>query len=93
MNHGFQIRLWDGTEVPLGRQIHPVTVVFPSIKSFKRVLLSPSVAEFAEAYCDGEIDFEGDLFEVMKVADSMEEVDLSFWEKMKIAMQVKRLSD
>lgn len=93
MEHGFSVRLWDGHEVRLGRQIHPVTVVFPTVKSFKRVLLNPEAAEFAEAYCDGDVDFEGDLFEVMKVADSMEEVDLSFWGKLKIAMRVKGLPE
>lgn len=93
MGHGFTVRLWDGSEVRLGREVHPVTVVVPSVKSFKRILLNPVAFEFAEAYVDGDVDFLGDLFEVMKVADSMEEVDLSFWRKVRIAMKVKGLPE
>ena len=93
LDRGFSIRLWDGSEIRLGRQILPVTVVIPSVKSFKRLLLNPEAAEFAEAYCDGDIDFEGDLFDVMKVADSMEDMDLSFWGKLRIAVRVKVLPE
>ena len=93
LDPGFSIRLWDGSEVRLGRQILPVTVVVPSVKSFKRLLLNPEAAEFAEAYCDGDVDFEGDLFEVMKVADSIDGVELSFWEKLGIAIRVKVLPE
>ena len=90
---GFSVRLWDGSEIRLGRQTLPVTVVVPSVKSFKRILLNPEAAEFAEGYSDGDIDIVGDLFEVMKVADSMDGVDLSFWGKLKIAMRVKALPE
>lgn len=93
LDRGFSIRLWDGSEIRLGRQILPVTVVIPSIKSFKRLLLNPEAAEFAEAYCDGDIDIKGDLFEVMKVADSIDDVDLSFWGKLSIAVRVKALPE
>ena len=93
LDQGFSVRFWDGSEVKLGRQILPVTVVVPSAKSFKRILLNPEPGEFAEAYCEGDVDFEGDLFEVMKVADSMDEVELSFWEKIKIAIRVKAIPE
>ncbi len=93
LDRGFSVRFWDGSEIRLGRQILPVTVVVPSVKSFKRILLNPEAAEFAEAYCDGDVDFEGDLFDFMKVADSMEGVDLSFWEKLRLAMRIKVLPE
>lgn len=93
LDHGFSVRLWNGTEFSLGRQVHPVTVVIPSVKSFKRILLNPEASEFAEAYCDGDIDLVGDLFEVMQVADSMEEVDLSFWKKIRFGLRIRGLPE
>ena len=93
LDHGFTVRLWDGSEILLGRDVHDVIVVFPSARAFKRILLNLTSSEFAEAYVEGDIDLLGDLFEVMKVGDSIDEIDLSFWEKIKFGMRIKRISE
>ena len=90
---GFRVRLWDDAEISLGRDVRPVTVVIPTVQAFKRLLMNPTAAEFGEAYCDGDIDLIGDLFDVMPVADEMEALELSYWDKMKIALRVKRLPE
>ncbi|HJP13624.1 MAG: hypothetical protein QF701_04645 [Nitrospinota bacterium] len=90
---GFRVRLWDDAEISLGRDVRPVTVVIPTVQVFKRLLMNPTAAEFGEAYCDGDIDLIGDLFDVMPVADEMEALELSYWDKMKIALRVKRLPE
>ena len=56
-------------------------------------MLNPTADAFAEAYCDSVIDVEGDLFEVMKVADSMEEVEFTTMQKFKIALRIWKLSE
>ena len=93
VRHGFKIRLWDQNEVPLGQEVGPVTVVIPSVRAFKRLLMNPTSAAFAQAYCDGDIDLLGNLFDVMKVADSIDELDISYWQKLKIGLRVKRIPE
>ncbi|MEE9257419.1 MAG: hypothetical protein V3V56_09675 [bacterium] len=93
LHDGFKIRLWDESEISLGLEVHPVTIIIHSPRALKRILLNPTAAEFGEAYCDGDIDFSGDLFEVMQVGNSMEEIDLSFWDRVKIGLRVKRIPE
>ena len=88
---GFKIRLWDQNEVHLGREAGPIIVVIPSVRVFKKLLMNPTSAAFGQAYCDGEIDLVGDLFDVMKVADSIDELNFSYWEKLKIGLRLKRI--
>jgi hypothetical protein len=90
---GFKVRLWDDAEISLGREVRPITVVIPTVLAFKRLLMNPTAAGFGEAYCDGDIDLIGDLFEVMPVADEMEALQFSYWDKMKIALRVRRLAE
>ena len=93
LDHGLSFRLWDGTTLSVGREALAIEVTFPSLDAFKRVMLNPSADAFAEAYCDSVIDVEGDLFEVMKVADSMETVELGTIQKFKIALRIWKLSE
>ena len=93
LDYGLSFRLWDGTTLSVGREALAIEVAFPSLDAFKRVMLNPSADAFAEAYCDSVIDVEGDLFEVMKVADSMETVELGTIQKFKIALRIWKLSE
>lgn len=93
LDYGLRFRLWDGTTLSVGREVLPLEVAFPSLDSFKRVLLNPTADAFAEAYCDSVIDFEGDLFEAMKVADSFEKIELSAMQKFKLALRIWKLSE
>ncbi len=93
LDYGLRFRLWDGTTLSVGREVLPLEITFPSLDSFKRVLLNPTADAFAEAYCDSVIDFEGDLFEAMKVADSFENIELSAMQKFKLALRIWKLSE
>ena len=93
LDHGFTIRLWDGSELELGRTLHPLVISVPTARAFKRLMLNPTAAEFGESYCDGDIDLIGDLFDAMSVADSMEDVDITAWEKFKVWIRVMRLTE
>lgn len=93
LEYGLNFRMWDGSTLAVGREVTPVTVVFTSLAAFKRVLLNPGADAFAEAYCDGALDFEGDLFEAMKVGDSFDEVELGAMRKLLLAFRIWKLSE
>ncbi len=66
-------RLWDGTDVPVGAAGEsPCTVVLRSPGVARRLLLRPSMLRFGEAFIDGEVDIEGDVFAAMDVGGHIE---------------------
>jgi cyclopropane-fatty-acyl-phospholipid synthase len=77
-------RLWDGTSVTLGPSEPVCTVVVPAAATFVRLLRDPRPLTFAEAYVEGAIDIEGDLYAAMKVADRVETLRLSAAERVRI---------
>ncbi len=72
----FAFRLWDGHVVPIGSGPPAFTVVITSPQTFFRLLRAPTPLTFAEAFVDGAVDVEGDLFAAMTVADEVEELRL-----------------
>jgi cyclopropane-fatty-acyl-phospholipid synthase len=87
---GFAFRLWDGTLVELGRSAPVCTVVLHSPETFIRLMRDPTPLNFAEAYVEGALDIEGDLFAAMKVADEMEEIRLPLSERLRLVMVLWR---
>jgi hypothetical protein len=81
---GFAFRLWDGTDVPLGRGAPVITVQVHRPETFVRLIRDPSPLTFAEAYVEGAIDLDGDLFKAMTVANAVEEIRLSLGERLRI---------
>jgi len=68
-----EFRLWDGTRVRVGpEEERPFVVVFRSRRAFRRLLLRPTPLRFGEAFIDGEIDIEGDVFAAMAAAQRIE---------------------
>ena len=87
---GFAFRLWDGTLVPLGSGAPVCTAVVHRPETFVRLIRDPTPGNFAEAYVEGAIDLEGDLFAAMGVADSIEEIRLSARDRMGILLGLWR---
>ena len=87
---GFAFRLWDGMLVPLGGSEPVCTVVVHRPETFVRLMRDPSPFNFAQAYVEGALDIEGDLFAAMKVADAIEEIRLSFREKLRLFVALRR---
>ena len=50
----------------------------------------PTPLNFAEAYVDGSIDLEGDLFEAMTIANSIEELHVPFIERVRMLVALWR---
>jgi len=86
----FVFRLWDGTEVRFGAGAPVGTAVIKSPETFVRLLRDPSPGHFAEAYVGSAIDLEGDLFAMMHVANAVEEMRLSAWQKARLLLSMWR---
>jgi len=68
-----EFRLWDGTSMRVGPPTeHPFAIVFRSRRAFRRLLLRPTPLHFGEAFIDGEIDIEGDVFAALTAAQRIE---------------------
>jgi cyclopropane-fatty-acyl-phospholipid synthase len=87
---GFAFRLWDGTLVPLGDGAPVCTAVVHRPETFIRLMRDPTPYNFAEAYVEGALDLEGDLFAAMKIADAMEEVRLSRRDRLRLFVDLWR---
>jgi len=87
---GFAFRLWDGSLVKLGGRAPVCTAVVHQPQTFIRLIRNPTPLNFAEAYVDGSIDLEGDLFEAMSIANSIEEIRVPFVERMRLLVTLWR---
>ncbi len=87
---GFAFRLWDGTRVALGNGAPVCTAVVHRPETFIRLIRDPTPLTFAEAYVEGAIDLEGDLFLAMNIADSMEEIRVSVGDRVRILLALWR---
>ena len=87
---GVAFQLWDGTLVRLGGAPPVCTAVVHRPETFIRLMSDPTPLTFAEAYVDGAIDLEGDLFAAMSVADAMEEIHLTLGERLRILLALWR---
>ena len=70
----FAFRLWDGTAVEIGDGAPRFTVVVHAPRTFVRLMRNPSPFTFAEAFVEGAIDIDGDLFAAMDVANAIEDL-------------------
>ena len=92
-DYGVTFRLWDGTEVRTGRQVCPMTVTFRSPGAFRRVFRNPTVNEFAEAYCDGDLEMDGDMIESMRAADAFEEIRVPLRRRIALALKLRGIGE
>ena len=87
---GFAFRLWDGSVVNLGAGAPVCTAIVHEPQTFVRLMREPTPLNFAEAYVDGSIDLEGDLFEAMTVANSIEELRVPLLERLRMLVTLWR---
>lgn len=71
--HAVAFRLWDGSVVRAGAPGEPAfAIVFPTRDVLRRLLRRPTPHAFGEAFIDGVMDIEGDLFAAMRVGQHLE---------------------
>jgi hypothetical protein len=76
--------------IELGHGAPVCTAVVHRPETFVRLMSDPTPLNFAEAYVEGAIDIEGDLFAGMKVADAMEEIRLPLRERLRLYVELWR---
>ncbi len=79
-------RLWDGREVQIGPREPACTAVIRSPDTFVRLIRRPTPYAFAEAFIEGAIDLEGDLFAVMEVANEVEDLRLTARDRLDVLL-------
>jgi hypothetical protein len=80
----WSFRLWDESLVHCGAEPAASVVRFKSRAVCRRLLQSPSVDAFGEAYINGDIDFEGNLFDVMERSNFLEIEQFPWKAKLKL---------
>jgi cyclopropane-fatty-acyl-phospholipid synthase len=70
-----RVTAWDGTD--LGPADAPATLVVRSPDAIRRIVTAPGELGFARAYVAGDVDIEGDIFEVLTLRDRLPEVKLT----------------
>jgi hypothetical protein len=83
-------RLWDGTTIRVGGAPPVVTIVIHKPETFAQLMDDPSPGHFAEAYVASDVDFEGDLFEMMRAANEADSLHLTVGQKLGILWMLLR---
>lgn len=84
----FAFRLWDGTVVALGSGPPAFTVTVHAADTLRRLMRDPTPLAFAEAYVDGALDIDGDLFAAMHVANALEELRLPLAQRLRLLVSM-----
>ena len=77
-------RLWDGTDVRPAGAAGGFTIVIRSPDVLRRILRRPSPLRFGEAFIDGGLDIEGDLFAAMRAAMIIEKIRVPLATKLRV---------
>ena len=88
---GLRYRLWDGSEGSVGRPDGSFTLVIRDPGTFRETFGSTNTQVMAEAFVDGRIDVDGDLFAALRVANQLEDLDLGVVDKLGIFIDLRRL--
>ena len=83
-------RLWDGSEVRLAGDKPLCAVIIKSAETFLNLILHPRPYDFALAYVSSAIDFEGDMFAIMPLANAVEELRVPLWLKLRLLLSLWR---
>ena len=87
----FGIRLWDGSELPVGNGTPPrFTLVLKRSDALYRMLVPPSKRAVAEAYVTGDIDIEGDAMAALDVVRTLSHT-LSVKDLLGVLPKVRKL--
>lgn len=85
----FNVRLWDGAEwAPEGAEASRVTLVVRRPAALRRLLGLGSEAVLAAAYLGGDLDLEGDIFQVPELARAVLEHRRGFRGRVRLALRL-----
>ncbi len=75
------VRLWNGESLAIGRGQPDFTLVFNDPRSFRDLILFRDPLRLAEAYFQGSVDVEGELYAALGLKDHLQSVALTLPEK------------
>ncbi len=84
---GIRIRLWEGTELQLGRGNPRMGLTFHSPAAFRGMALNRDPLRLAEFYLHGDIDIEGDIYSAIKIRWHLEALRLTLGDKLRLAFK------
>jgi cyclopropane-fatty-acyl-phospholipid synthase len=85
-------RLWDETTARVGATGESgFAVVFRSRGAFRRIVRRPTSLRFGEAYIDGELDIEGDIFAAMRTASAIERLRVPLGTRLAVLAGLLRI--
>jgi cyclopropane-fatty-acyl-phospholipid synthase len=79
---GIRIRLWDGSELLLGRDHPEFSLIFRSSRAFQDLLLSHHPLCIVESYFRGLIDIDGDLYSALRLRHYLATLHLPITDKV-----------
>jgi hypothetical protein len=88
---GIQYRLWDGSEGSIGQPDGSWTLVVRDRESFREAFSGRNSRLMAEAFIDDHVDVEGDLYAALRVANQLESLELGFFDKLGIWLDLRGL--
>ena len=89
----FTIRLWDNSEMVIGKDISAFTLTVRSPKVLRDLVLFRDPIRLAEAYFDGTVEVAGDFNMAMGLRYYLENLKLPFQEKLVLALRVLALKN
>jgi len=85
------VRLWDGSEVRVGNGKPAFTLIFRSAKAFQDLVLTRHPLNLTEAYFQGLVDVDGDLYSAVRLRHYLTTLDLSVLDKTMLAVKALRI--
>ncbi len=75
------VRLWDGGTLSFGAGVPDVTLIVREPRLLRELILFRDPLRLAEAYFQGGLDVEGDLYTALEMKDRLQTLNLSAFEK------------
>ena len=79
----FVVRLWNGDEISWGDR-RDFTIAFRDPEAFRRCVATADPAQFAEAYIDGRLAIEGDLWAAVGLASHLRHVEVPLVDRLRL---------
>ncbi len=92
LNLPLALRFWDGSELRLGSQPEPPTLLVRGPSTVARLVREPGTLGLARAWVTGGLDLEGDLDELLALRQPVEHVRLTIADRVRLAATALRVA-
>jgi cyclopropane-fatty-acyl-phospholipid synthase len=86
-----EVDLWGQQRMTVGSGRKGFSLKVNDPECVKKMVLGGGPLSLAEAHFRGEIDYEGDIYEVLALRNYFQSIDLGFWEKLKLLKEAAKL--